>query len=242
MLKALIAIFRSEAPMKPIGDTFAEMLGRSVELTYRAGDLFFGPAVGKEELKNTKRSDIKINKLQRKIRKRVLIHLATHDGASDLPYCMLLMSLVKDVERIGDYAKDLVALRRDCKSLPDHTTWSRLSGGNALVSELKSSSGPPRTLSRCRRGIPPNRCSEEGQKTVSELDAIVDSLAASDLDPRSLTALVLAAQYYKRVCSHSLNIVSSVVQPLHRLDYYKPKSSRRKTKEARHSGYELRFP
>ena len=228
MLKALIAIFRSEAPMKPIGDTFAEMLGRSVELTYRAGDLFFGPAVGKEELKDTKRSDIKINKLQRKIRKRVLIHLATHDGASDLPYCMLLMSLVKDVERIGDYAKDLVALRRDCESLPEHDLVETLGNLRARVEDHLRAASDAFALSERNTA---ESLLKEGQKTVSELDDMVDSLAASDLDPRSLTALVLAAQYYKRICSHSLNIVSSVVQPLHRLDYYKPKNSP-KTKEA----------
>ena len=227
MIKQLIAIFRSEAPMKPIADVFAEMLGRSVELTYRAGTLFFGPNVDEAELKSTKRSDVKINKLQRKIRKRVLIHLATHDGASDLPYCMLLMSLVKDVERIGDYAKDLVALRRECDALPTHSLVETLSGLRARVEDHLRAASDAFALSEKSTA---ESLLREGQTTISDLDAMVDSLAASDLDPRALTVLVLAAQYYKRICSHSLNIVSSVVQPLHRLDYYKPKGSP-KTKE-----------
>jgi len=227
MLKELIAIFRSEAPMKPIADVFADMLGRSVELTYRAGSLFFGPKVGEVELKNTKRSDIKINKLQRKIRKRVLIHLATHEGASDLPYCMLLMSLVKDVERIGDYAKDLVALRCECDSLPTHNLVETLSGLRARVEDHLRAASDAFALSEKNTA---ESLLREGQKTISELDTMVDSLAASDLEPRSLTVLVLSAHYYKRICSHSLNIVSSVVQPLHRLDYYTPRRSP-KTKE-----------
>ena len=32
--------------------------------------------------------------------------------------------------------------------------------------------------------------------------------------------MVLATRYYKRFAGHVLNILSSVVMPLHKLDYY----------------------
>ena len=57
------------------------------------------------------KQDVKINKLQRKIRKRVMLHLSVQANSPDLPYCLVLISLIKDVERIGDYAKDLSEIR-----------------------------------------------------------------------------------------------------------------------------------
>ncbi len=219
MLKELIAILKSP-PMSPIGDIFEDMMARSVELTYRAGNLFFGAAVGEDELLASHKSDIRINKLQRQIRKRVLVHLATTHGGSDLPYCMLLVSLVKDVERIGDYAKDLIALRRQCPTLPVHSSVEDLRALGQLVEGHLRSASDAFALSERKTARSVLR---DGQETILKLDEMVDVLASSDLDPRSVAALVLAAHYYKRICSHSLNIVSSVVQPLHRLDYYHSK-------------------
>ena len=37
---------------------------------------------------------------------------------------------------------------------------------------------------------------------------------------KSTTALALATRYYKRIGGHVLNILSSVVMPLHKVDYY----------------------
>jgi phosphate uptake regulator len=216
MFKELIAILKSP-PLRPIGDIFADMMARSVELTYRAGSLFFGAKVSEEEFAESERSDVKINKLQRKVRKRVLVHLATIHGGPDLPYCMLLISLVKDVERIGDYAKDLVALRRQGHALPAHSSIENLRDLARRVETLLRSASDAFALSERDTAESVLR---DGQVTIQKLDEMVETVASSDLDARSVAVLVLAAHYYKRICSHSLNIVTSVVQPLHRLDYY----------------------
>ena len=39
-------------------------------------------------------------------------------------------------------------------------------------------------------------------------------------DARTTTALVLGARFYKRIGGHVLNVLSSVVMPLHKVDYY----------------------
>ena len=41
-----------------------------------------------------------------------------------------------------------------------------------------------------------------------------------DYDAGKTTALVLGARYYKRIGGHLLNVLSSVVMPLHKVDYY----------------------
>jgi phosphate uptake regulator len=133
---------------------------------------------------------------------------------------MLLISLVKDAERIGDYAKDLIALRRQCPTLPAHSSVEGLRTLSQLVETHLRLASDAFALSERQTA---ESVLHDGQETIQKLDEVVDELASSDLDPRSVAALALAAHYYKRICSHSLNIVSSVVQPLHRLDYYSPK-------------------
>jgi hypothetical protein len=45
-------------------------------------------------------------------------------------------------------------------------------------------------------------------------------VAGSAYDAATTTSLVLGARYYKRIESHLLNVLSGVVMPLHKLDYY----------------------
>ena len=51
--------------------------------------------------------DRKVNELERDIRKRVIEHLSIQPSV-DVPTSLLLMSVVKDAERLGDYAKNLL--------------------------------------------------------------------------------------------------------------------------------------
>ncbi len=107
MLRELLSIFRSDNPLKAMADNFAEMLKLSYDLTVMAGDVYFEKTAVPDQRTLVYKQDVKINKLERVIRKQVLSHLAIRANSPHLPYCLALMSLVKDVERIGDYAKNL---------------------------------------------------------------------------------------------------------------------------------------
>ena len=67
-----------------------------------------------------KKTDRKINKYEREVRRNVLTHL-TIAGTQNLAPGMVLVSIVIDVERIGDYTKNMAGLASLHKS--------RLSGG-----------------------------------------------------------------------------------------------------------------
>ena len=51
-------------------------------------------------------------------------------------------------------------------------------------------------------------------------DALIERIARSDYDACTATALALGTRYYKRVGGHVLNVLSGVVMPLHKIDYY----------------------
>ena len=107
MLQELLSIFRPGNPLRKMAEEFAEMLKLACEMTITAGDIYFGGSISPEARSGIYSKDVRVNKLERSIRKRVVAHLSIAGNRAHLPYCLLLMSLVKDVERIGDYAKNV---------------------------------------------------------------------------------------------------------------------------------------
>ncbi len=107
VLRELLSIFRSNEPLSAMSKNFTQMLKLTNDMTVQAGDIFFGTQTDPEVRTQIYETDVQVNKLERAVRKRVVAHLSVAGNSADLPYCLALMSLVKDVERLGDYAKNL---------------------------------------------------------------------------------------------------------------------------------------
>ena len=68
--------------------------------------------------------DIEVNKLERRIRKMIVQHLAFQPG-KDANYCLILMSVVKDAERLGDYCKNLYQVSEFLQKPIDRALFAR---------------------------------------------------------------------------------------------------------------------
>jgi len=218
MFRELLNIFRSKNPLTEMGENFARMLKLAHEMTLSAGSIFFEKKALPEERDQIRRQDIEVNQLERAIRKQVVAHLSIPGNTSDVPYCLLLMSLVKDVERLGDYAKNILELVDFCpETLPDDEIVKELFSiregideAFQAASEVFTSLEPERALHLIR----------EGREIAKESDALIGRIAGEKYDTATTTALVLATRYYKRIGGHLLNVVSSVVMPVHKVDYF----------------------
>jgi len=137
MLKELLSLFRADDVIARIAEDFKEMVDLSLDLTVRAGHVLFGEGDSEQaELDAISRADVGINKLERSIRKQLIAHLILTDKRRDVTYCLLLMSLVKDVERLGDYAKNLSEIRRESGgALPDDANGDELRAIREAVEE-----------------------------------------------------------------------------------------------------------
>ena len=111
MLKELLSLFRPSEPLAEMGANFSKMLTLTYDMTIQAGEILFSASLEADARTTVYKTDVKVNKLERRIRKQVIAHLALAGERGSIPYCLLLMSLVKDVERIGDYAKNLAEVR-----------------------------------------------------------------------------------------------------------------------------------
>lgn len=221
MFRELISIFRADNPLGRMGDNFAKMLSLTRDQTVRAGQIFFSKPPSPEERTQIYKQDVKVNKLERKIRKQVIAHLSIAGNSADVPYSLLLMSLVKDVERIGDYAKNLAeTLDVSGAILPDDDTVAELreirngiEGTFEAVAEVFAQSDEEEAVALIR----------QGRDMSHRCDALINRIAKGDYDAATTVAVTLGTRFYKRIGAHLLNILSGVVMPLHKLDYYDEK-------------------
>ena len=218
MLRELLSIFRTDDTAARMATDFADMLARIRELTLQAGTHYFEHQPTADERTDLIRKDVKVNKLERKIRKQVIAHLTLDGAGSRAPYGLMLMSLVKDAERVGDYAKNLSEVYDEGGgALPEDDNVEELKELRRIVEMILEDVGAVFTASDGEKAAELLRV---GRDVVERADRLVPRIARGPYDAATTTTLVLGARYYKRIASHLMNILSGVVMPLHKLDYY----------------------
>jgi phosphate transport system protein len=175
-----------------------------------------GEVVAQEVNAEVRATDQKVNELEREIRRELVVHSSVFGGI-DSPSVLVYMSIVKDIERIGDYAKNLLDLARDGASLaavPDAEEWRRLAGE---VAQLISETGQAfHTRDDHRSRILRTR----GDTLLRLFDQRVSAMIGQEDPGAQAVARALAYRYLKRVVAHLMNVLSAVFMPVHRLDYF----------------------
>jgi phosphate uptake regulator len=162
-------------------------------------------------------TDRRINHLQRKVRKQLVEHLSMAPG-SDVPISLVLMSITKDAERLGDYCKNLLEVAEAMEEpLGRGRHGDRLMGLITDIEELFEPIAAATVNSDKERA---EKAVESGRALAARCGALIDDLLCDDLATREAVLLALSARYLKRIALHLTNIASSVVMPLHRLDYF----------------------
>lgn len=169
--------------------------------------------------------DKKINKYEREVRRNVITHLAVA-GKRDIAAGLSLVSIVIDVERIGDYTKNIADLAREHpKRLLAGTHEDTLCWLEETITErftaldqvlLESDRNLAREIMGSHTEIN-EKCDKITMKMVK--------YTGDDLPCQSAVALALYARYLKRISSHLTNIASSVVNPFPRIGYREKKKS-----------------
>lgn len=203
------------AGMRNIRNQFCEMLGAACRAFQLAADAYLrfedAQAV-REELFSLDKS---INKAERTIRKELVIH--TTVLTTDFDQCLKMMSIVKDGERLGDIAKNIYDLAVSAPDAPEGTTKEKLKKvKNAILALIEhcqqifvSQDEDMATELICQAAAIEDVCDEQ----------ILWFLAEKTNNERIDVAYALAFRYFKRYASHVRNITSSIVQPIHKIDF-----------------------
>ena len=130
------------------------------------------------------------------------------------------MSLVKDAERIGDYAKNL-------SEIYDEGGGALPGAEDANVVELRHLRDTAeailaevgRVFAESDSSAAPSLI-EQGVAAAKRADGMLRTVASGSYDAATAVTLIRGARYYKRVIAHVVNILTGVVMPIHKLDYY----------------------
>jgi len=218
MLKELLAIFSKSSKLD-------EAFCRSYDMLDINKDMFIK---SRRTLRETNTVDLdesvyiqdkKINKYEREVRKEVLQYLAV-SGIENLPSALKLLGIIIDLERIGDYAKNIVELAESHKA--------KLNAGDAEEDLKKIETAVENAFDRTKYVLQNNdeAAAEALIKEYMWINPLCDKRALSlikeeneALSRRSTAALVLYFRFLKRIHSHLRNIVTTVYRPFHKIGF-----------------------
>jgi Na+/phosphate symporter len=154
-----------------------------------------------------------IDEAERRVRRTILQHLAVNPK-QDLVSSLILVSMVQDAERIGDFARGLVELMKMARG-PRH---------GPFAEELRELADKLRPMfTACEKAFRKGDA-EQARAVIAghrqlrtALKAYVTRVAASDLTADMAVVYAGAAQILRRVGAHLSNIASTVVQPYDRI-------------------------
>lgn len=164
--------------------------------------------------------DKEVNQQQRSVRKKVFEHL-TFSRGQDLQQGLELTIAVIDLERIGDYNKnisELADIQSGKMELGKHE--GLLEEAVAVTSEMFDAC----MLAFSKQDMDSaNLVMEKYQRISSLCDGTLAELVSlaqeKDSLPKDEVTLMLLLRHIKRVAAHLKNIASAIVNPYHRIGF-----------------------
>jgi len=163
--------------------------------------------------------DQRLNSFERDVRRKVMTHLSLGNTA-DIASGLTLVSIVIDLERIGDYTKNIYDLavnhpgrltvgehEAEVKSL-ERTALENFD--RTVIAFKKGDIDESRKLMKDYKVDISSRCRDlerilvSGETTLPVADAV---------------AMALYLRFLKRISAHSRNLISSLVNPVDRIGY-----------------------
>ena len=153
--------------------------------------------------------DDRLDDSERMVRRTVLEHL-TVNPRQELVASLVLVSMVQDAERVGDFANGLVEMAKLARSPRTGPFAERL---QAIVDRIAPQ------FESCERSFREDdpegaqRIIAEHREVRKELRQYAADVAASDLSANMAVVYSGAAAMLRRISAHLANISSSVVMP-----------------------------
>ncbi len=156
-----------------------------------------------------------LNVIQIDVRRKILEHLSLNP-AMDITASLVLITVVIDIERLGDYSKNVVDL--------SHKINKKLTGGyfdeiRVLRNELEPHFDETVNVIKEMRKDKGKEEMQECTEIASRCETILDKLLEDNLEAKEAIIASLLLRYLKRIASHLKNVASSVVNPFALLGY-----------------------
>lgn len=215
---SILDLFKEDNWSNDLVDRIGEMLELADSMFNFASGVVVNGDPNTDPQANLYDKDKRINKLERKIRRRVVSRLSVKGSRAEVPSSLIFMNVVKDSERLGDYIKNVHEVFAMQPENPDRALYQKwLSEPTKVVSEL---------FGRTREAFAESDEALAGQVIKQakgqgrEYERMIREITDSSIPTHDAVCLVLVLRFYKRLVAHMSNISSTVVMPVDMIDFY----------------------
>ena len=222
VFKDLVTIWNSEDSLSQAWTSSNEMLHLSHEMFNDSVNALRSGEKNKV-IKSIKLRDEEINQYHRDIRKKVVTYYSVSKDVTNINSGLVLINMVVDIERVGDYTKNILDL---AKYYPKKLRSEKISEDLRIIEQA--------VIERFQNTVKAvEEMDEIAAKELiksyrSDLGKLSDNLVASSIsgdlkigEEHMASSMVLYARYLKRIGAHLKNITSVVINPFESIGYKK---------------------
>ena len=222
MWKELTNIWRANDLSKQAWDECCEMLELSRNI-FSQSIIYLREAQDIETLKKLKKRDKEINEFQQEVRRKVLTHYSIQSEKVDIANGLILINTVVDIERIGDYCKNILdlAINHPTQIISEEISEDLATIENEVQSRFDKTC---EAINKQDTNIAKDMMKDYREQLAGKSDEIVNNVLNGQLDFGSSSktaAVTLYARYLKRIGAHLKNITTTLVNPFDSIGYKK---------------------
>ncbi len=220
VFKDIVKLWNSDNLLAQAWDESYKMMMLSNEIFTQAIK-YLREGENKDTIKALKKRDIEINIFQRDVRKKVVTHYAISQDIDDLPNGLVLLNMVVDVERVGDYTKNILDLALNHPNTIKSEEFSK----DLYRVEQEVISRFSKTLEAIHTqdaDVARSMMVSYKETLTSVLDDIVNGCISGKItlgDESKTVSLALYARYLKRIGAHLKNITTVLINPFDAVGY-----------------------
>ena len=222
IFREIVNLWKSEDLLSQAWDESYKMMMLSNEIFTQAIK-YLREGENKDIIKALKKRDIEINIFQRDVRRKVVTHYAISQDIDDLPNGLVLLNMVVDVERVGDYTKNILDLALNHPNIIKSEEFSE----DLYHVEQEVISRFSKTIEAIHTqdaDVARSMMVSYKETLTSISDDIVNGCISGEItlgDESKTVSLALYARYLKRIGAHLKNITTVLVNPFDAVGYKK---------------------
>ncbi|MBN1557580.1 MAG: phosphate uptake regulator PhoU [Lentisphaerae bacterium] len=216
MLTELRALWTEDSIMHDAVKRLGNMVADSGYIAVRAWEVCKGETLPDKIAADMRRRDRAVNESERTVRRIVVEHLALNPGR-DLAGCLAVMIMAKDIERLGDHARNIFGVG------------ARIEGGVggyrhfASLDEIHQAvAGQFPQLERAvvhSDAEAAHHILEAYKRAKPRIKALQKSLFETEMSSIEAVNTTLLTRFYMRMNAHIGNAASGIVFPVEYIDF-----------------------
>jgi len=222
IFREIVNLWKSEDLLSQAWDESYKMMMLSNEIFTQAIK-YLREGENQDIIKALKKRDVEINIFQRDVRRKVVTHYAISQDIDDLPNGLVLLNMVVDVERVGDYTKNILDLALNHPNIIKSEEFSEdlyhveqevISRFNKTIEAIHTQDAD----------VARSMMVSYKETLTSISDDIVNGCISGEItlgDESKTVSLALYARYLKRIGAHLKNITTVLVNPFDAVGYKK---------------------